>query len=69
YNFYKLYIYIYIPPMSLTVTGDVWGQCITTYTIIQDFARSIRSNDGIMPMVTTETFGNDSRYDRSSVVT
>ncbi|WZY70223.1 hypothetical protein YC2023_002463 [Brassica napus] len=26
-----------------------------------------RSNDGIMPMVTTETFGNDSRYDRSSV--
>ncbi|CAG7888255.1 unnamed protein product, partial [Brassica rapa] len=48
---------------------DVWGQCITTYTIIQDFARSIRSNDGIMPMVTTETFGNDSRYDRSSVVT
>ncbi|KAG5415180.1 hypothetical protein IGI04_002747, partial [Brassica rapa subsp. trilocularis] len=55
------------PHMSLTVTGDVWGQCITTYTIIQDFARSIRSNDGIMPMVTTETFGNDSRYDRSSV--
>ncbi|CAN6935441.1 unnamed protein product [Brassica oleracea] len=48
---------------------QVWGQCITTYAIIQNFSRSIRSNDGIMPMVTTETVGNDNRYDRTSVVT
>ncbi|CDY29766.1 BnaA01g19000D [Brassica napus] len=63
------YLNKYHLELSLSLQCDVWGQCITTYTIIQDFARSIRSNDGIMPMVTTETFGNDSRYDRSSVVT
>ncbi|KAH0875805.1 hypothetical protein HID58_073167 [Brassica napus] len=59
--------------LSLSLTCrlrlQVWGQCITTYAIIQNFSRSIRSNDGIMPMVTTETVGNDNRYDRTSVVT
>ncbi|KAF3526266.1 hypothetical protein F2Q69_00051516 [Brassica cretica] len=54
---------------QLVKIAKVWGQCITTYAIIQNFSRSIRSNDGIMPMVTTETVDNDNRYDRSSVVT
>ncbi|KAH0872951.1 LOW QUALITY PROTEIN: hypothetical protein HID58_070313, partial [Brassica napus] len=53
--------------LELDAQLAVWGQCITTYAIIQNFSRSIRSNDGIMPMVTTETVGNDNRYDRSSV--
>uniref|UniRef100_A0A0D3D0D5 Casein kinase II subunit alpha n=1 Tax=Brassica oleracea var. oleracea TaxID=109376 RepID=A0A0D3D0D5_BRAOL len=53
--------------LELDAQLEVWGQCITTYAIIQNFSRSIRSNDGIMPMVTTETVDNDNRYDRSSV--